>query len=104
YWQEQARAPDIDRAPVAARLKSLIALDKEFDTDFNKAFLKSLELALAPSTAKPGSVKALIDDLVNFSSDLRSMAQEEPEERYWRIVRRGFDAVPDLIGHLDDER
>jgi hypothetical protein len=85
-------------------LKDLIQQDKELDTKVNRRLLKSLDLALVPSKAKPGSIKELIDDLVNYEADTRTMRVPEPEERYWRIARLGFDAVPDLIEHLDDDR
>jgi hypothetical protein len=104
YWEGRIAKPKIDRAPVARRLKDLMARDKKLDDPGHRALVKSLELALIPSKAKPGSVEALIDDLVDFESDTGVMHGQEPEERYWRIARLGFDAVPELIKHLDDER
>jgi hypothetical protein len=104
YWELQLTRPKSDRGPVAKRLKDLIQQDKELDTEVNRRLLKSLELALVPSKAKPGSIKALIDDLVNYEADTGTMRSPEPEERFWRIARLGFDAVPDLIEHLDDDR
>jgi hypothetical protein len=100
FWESHLTAPEIDRAPVGKRLKELIRQDKELDTEPNRALLKSLDLALVPSKAKPGSVKALIDDLVNYGADTGTIGVFEPEDRYWRIATLGFDAVPDLIEHL----
>ncbi|MBI1914162.1 MAG: hypothetical protein HYS12_05410 [Planctomycetes bacterium] len=104
YWEGKLTHPKIDRAPVAKRLKELIRVDNELDTPYNRALLKSLELALVPSKAKPGSVEALIDDLVNYSADTETIGVFEVEEHYWRIAKLGFDAVPTLIDHLDDDR
>jgi hypothetical protein len=104
YWEGHLTRPKIDRAPVARRLKELIRQDKKLDTKRNRALLKSLDLALVPSKAKRGSVKSLIDDLVDYGADAGSFGAFEPEERYWRIAKLGFDAVPDLIEHLDDDR
>jgi hypothetical protein len=103
YYEGLLTDPDIDRAPVARRLKDLMRLDKERDTDSNRRLIQSLELALVRSKARPGSVEALIDDLVNYSQEY-SVAMPYPEDRYWRIANRGFEAVPALIEHLDDDR
>ncbi len=96
--------PKIDRAPAAKQLKELMRRDKELDTEYHQALLKSLDLALVPGKGKPGTVEALIDDLVNYSADTGTIGVFEPEDRYWRIARLGFEAVPALIEHLDDER
>jgi hypothetical protein len=85
-------------------LNALIKQDKAFDNERNRALLKSLNLAVVPSKAKPGSIQALIDDLVDYSANTGTIGVFAPEERYWRIARLGFDAVPDLIEHLDDDR
>lgn len=108
YWIDQLGEPKSDRAPVAKRLKELIGKDKEFDTEYNQALLRSLDLALVPSKAKTGSIEALIDDLVDYGNDdsnEESMGYDfDPDDRYSRIAMLGFDAVPALIEHLDDDR
>jgi hypothetical protein len=104
YWVSQVTEPKIDRAPVARRLKELMREDRDLDDEYNRALLKSLELALVPSKARPGSVEALIDDLVDCDSDAGSGSALEPGDRYWRLARLGFDAVPSLLKHLDDDR
>ena len=70
----------------------------------NRALLKSLDLALVPSKAKPGSLEALIDDLVDYAANTGTLGSYPREDRYWRIAELGFDAVPALIDHLDDDR
>lgn len=104
YWERQLTQPGVDRAPVAKRLKELIRQDKEFDTNYNRSLLKSLDLALLPSKAKPGSVKAMIDDLVDYDADSGPSSQIDPGDRYERLVKLGFEAVPELIKHLNDDR
>ncbi len=104
YWKDQLTRPKVDRAPMAKRLKELIGRDKEFDAERNRALLRSLELALVPSKAKPGSVEALIDDLVDYTGYTRAPGRYGPEDRYWRLAELGFEAVPALIEHLDDDR
>jgi hypothetical protein len=104
YWEEQLTRPKVDRAPIARRLKELIGKDKELDSEVNRAMLKSLELALVPSKAKPGSIEALIDGLVDYTANTGTLGHFEPDDPYWRLAERGFEAVPALIEHLDDDR
>ncbi|WP_149109192.1 hypothetical protein [Limnoglobus roseus] len=106
YWVDQITVPKIDRTTVFKRLKGLIARDKDFDTEANRALLHSLELALVPSTSKPGSVEALIDDLVDDPTDTGSgfLSPHERSNAFAKIAVLGFDAVPTLIDHLDDDR
>lgn len=104
YWSGHVTKPEIDRAPVAKRLQELIRRDQALDTDLHRALLKSLELALVPSKAKPGSIQALIDDLVDYQSDTGTPRLFKPEDRYWRIAKLGFEVVPALIEHLEDDR
>jgi hypothetical protein len=103
YWCGHLTKPKIDRAPIAQRLRRLIRQDRRLDTRANRALLKSLELALAPSRAAPGSVEALIDALVDYDSNT-SFGFYQQADSYWHIARLGFEAVPALIEHLDDER
>jgi hypothetical protein len=104
YWESRLTEPRGDRAPVARRLRELMRRSERLDTEGHRDLLQSLESALAPSKAKPGSIEALIDDLVDYNADTGTFGPYEPEERYWRIARLGFEAVPALIEHLDDDR
>lgn len=99
YWVGQLSVPESDRRPAAWRLRTLLALDSSLGTESNKALMRSIDLCLAPRAAPPGSVEALVDDLVDsrYHSD-------SGDHRYWRVAERGFAAVPALIAHLDDER
>jgi hypothetical protein len=107
YWESQITKPRIDRAPVAMRLNQIIQLDQKLDTKETRALIKSLELALVPTKAKPGSVVALIDELVDSCDD----DDDREEYNLWRpnmglspLDRLGFEAVPALIEHIDDDR
>jgi hypothetical protein len=94
--------PDTDRAKIARRMKVLLAKEPRLNSDGNLALLKSLEAALVPSKAKPGTVERLIDDLTEMCSTGRR--HDEADPRYSRLAQKGFAAVPALIEHLDDER
>src|SRR5262249_28884772 len=88
--------------PTACRqMKALLADEKGLDTTENRALVKSLEAALAPSKSKPGSVEALIDDLVNAHYTQFGGERDAPT---LRLMDLGFDAVPALLEHLTDQR
>lgn len=105
YWTGPITQPKVDRTPAYRRLKRLLADDRELATEGNRALVHSLELALLPSEAKPGSVEALIDALVDDTTNTGGMTlRSRYSEAYARIAALGFDAVPTLLDHLDDDR
>lgn len=105
YWMEHLFQPKVDRNPIAKRLKYLIQQAEELNTKENRALLKSLDLALLPRKGKPGSIDALIDDMVDCCSNGQTtFAQLQSDDRYWKVAGLGFRAVPSLIEHLEDER
>lgn len=107
YWERQTQRPKIDRAPAARHLEQIIRLDKEHDTKRNRDFIRSLKLALVPSKAKPGSIEAMIDQLVdswNERADDDWVNLWEPDMRLSPLQKLGFEAVPTLIEYMGDER
>jgi hypothetical protein len=104
FRDRQLYQPDVDRSVVARAMKELIDSEDRLDTAGNRALLYALELALVPSTAKAGSVEAAIDALVDLSRFPGVGPGYPGDDRYVRIVRMGFDAVPALIDHLNDDR
>jgi len=105
YWGNQLIEPASDRKLIAKRMKSLLHTEPRLNKKHNRALLESLEAALVPSKAKPGTVEAMIDDLVEMCSQSRSLtAHDELAPKYLRLAELGFKAVPELIKHLDDNR
>lgn len=105
YWQYELTKPDTDWPTAARYMHHLMRSTKELSTPENLGLLRSLDLAMVPSKAKPGSIEALIDALVEVrSTDLSLDPDNKPDPRYLNLVEAGFDAVPDLIEHLDDDR
>jgi hypothetical protein len=104
YWTGRLSDPDSDRAVAARHLHALIVLVRELNTAENQLLLKSLDAALVPSKAKPGSLEALIDALVDVASCNVDFFSDEPDPRYLRLIEAGFEAVPVLSNHLDDIR
>ncbi len=102
YWQSQLCHPDTDWNKIAPRLRKLIALEPKLDDETNRLLMRSLTEALVPSNAMPGSIQAMIDDLIQCG-DTRVIYQGV-DARYLRLLEQGFAAVPELIEHLDDAR
>ncbi len=107
-WTQRILDPKSDRRPISAMLKWIMAHDNELATKQNKSLVHSLDLAMAKSQAKPGTTLALIDSLVDVTNtDTGSGFRTGVEARnssYWQLVRLGFDAVPALLEHLEDNR
>lgn len=108
YWDRRLTDATDDCWPTAARqMKALLAGEPELNTPEHRGLLKSLEAALVPSKAKPGSVESLIDDLVHAGGaglNYDPASGRPADERFVRVFDLGFDAVPALLGHLDDDR
>jgi hypothetical protein len=104
HWANELIKKDTDRAAIAKRMRALLADEPTLASRPNRALLRSLEAALAPQKAKPGSLEGLIDDLVDLAWDPQHGADRLGEAHYWRLVDQGFAAVPALIEHLDDDR
>jgi hypothetical protein len=99
HWHDQLSCG----APLSVIAKHLKQLLPYFGpvNETEVALLRSLELALVPSGAAPGSDDALIDELIE-EEGVSEMLLSSPA--YRAIARRGFAAVPALIAHLGDDR
>lgn len=106
HWANELVTPDTDRAAIAKRLKALVKAEPSLDTDSSKWLLRSLAATLKPSSAKHGSARALIDCLTELSSHSQALLGEDlaADSAAKKLIEMGFDAVPALIEHLDDER
>lgn len=105
YWGNQLIEPDSDRKLIAERMKSLINEESKLNIEYNRNIIESLEAALVPSEAKPGTIEALIDELVEMCTSTGAlMTQKDYDAKYLKLAELGFKAIPDLIEHLDDKR
>lgn len=119
YWFNESFKPDTDRAAVHSRLalavdefSALQPADQWRQGAFTK-LLATMKDSLKPSTAEPGSLKAMIDSLTEVSIDISN------REIWWEsaqhggdpipavlseLMLAGFEAVPILLDHLSDTR
>jgi len=104
HWGNELSKPHTDRNEIARRMRALLAAEPTLNIASNQTLLKSLDLALIPSKAKPGSVEALIDGLVESTDSDLGTRQDQVDSCYTKLAELGFGAVPALIEHLDDER
>jgi hypothetical protein len=102
YWTCEFMQPETDRGDVASVLKIILKRHKQAFGEDETAYLKSLELSLGPDKWKPGTIGALVDDLLDVNTF--ESAEYPPHPAYTKLARRGFDAVPTLIASIDDER
>jgi hypothetical protein len=108
HWKRRLHHdPDMPLATIAKRLKQIPPHELISDEE-RKKLLDSLDLALKPRNSPPGSVDALIDALIETrgrqSIDLRVADGVRADPRYRAVLRKGLDAVPALISHLNDQR
>jgi hypothetical protein len=106
FWKLSLTTRGTDRREALKRLKALAVEDEELQTPDAQKMLRSLELTVAPRKSKPGTVESLIDDLTEYwDAPNWSFFPISPEpSSYWKLVELGFDAVPNLIEHIGDER
>jgi hypothetical protein len=107
YWLSELRKPGTDRKGIARVLKVVAKgrVGKEAAED--ERILDGLARSLVPGKGKPGTVEAVIDDLVEVTHTDRSELfprADKMHPAYAKAARLGFDAVPALIAHLEDGR
>lgn len=101
-WSLKLRHWDTDWKKASECMHILIA-EPFLNTREHQELLCSLDKALVPSKATPGTVEAMIDDLI-AAPDLLDFYSGRPDSKYVRVLRHGMAGVPTLLGHLDDDR
>jgi hypothetical protein len=106
HWEIQHTETDTDLRLIVRHMRTILAAEQmQGEKEKNRELLRSLELSLKPSRAIPGSDEALIDELVNVRNEhLQFVLDRAIDSAYLRLLDRGFQAVPALIEHMDDER
>ena len=110
YWETKLLERKVDRSKILSLLKPLLTADPALATPEHFRLIASLELALAPKQSKPGTTRALIDDLVESSggwnpdSGISVSEMRIETSSYVKIANLGFEAVPELSRHLYDDR
>ena len=107
YWGNELTRPKSDRAAIASRMKALITEHHGLDTPGNRNLLERLALAIAKASPSGSPVENLVDGLVETANPEPS---DKPEDRdqlpseMAKVLGLGFEAVPVLIQHIEDQR
>ncbi len=113
YWEDQLTDRTRGRKIVVQYLKMLVEEDESPLTARRGYILSGAEATIEPRRSKPGSAESLIDDLTDYWKDYSERNRWNRaagsrnfagQEAYWKLVDLGFDAVPALIEHLNDDR
>jgi hypothetical protein len=105
HWGNKLTQKGADRAPLYGRMKNLVEREPTLSTPDRRALLESLSAALEPMRASAGTPERLIDDLVELDVLYfgRQGAVGAPAPIV-ELAKRGWDAMPALLAHLDDRR
>jgi hypothetical protein len=105
FWYSQLlHGRGLVRKDALRRLRQLDAEGADQHYALTDRELKQWEATVNPPRSKPGSVEALIDDLTEYYESGLGGPPPPYRDPYWKLAARGFEAVPALIEHLDDER
>lgn len=107
YWTGEFQNHDADRAKVARRLQGLVNDNPELFGRPEQDLLRCLKLSLTVGEAKPGTIDARIDELIEVSGTSGQWSHPgsfECDKRVDDLVRIGFEAVPTLLAHFEDDR
>jgi hypothetical protein len=94
--------PATNRRNIAGKMKQLLEAESCLHSLENHCLLRSLEAALVASTARPGSIERLIDDLTEACNN--AWGPDDFDAATTKLGRKGFVAVPTLLEHFDDDR
>jgi hypothetical protein len=107
YWLGELQKPATDRAKIARLLKIVSEHRVGPFAKYDGRILDAIDRSLLPGKGTPGTVEALIDALIDVTDTdqtRRFGGGQDVSPAYMKVARLGFDAVPALIAHLDDER
>ena len=109
HWVNESLIPGSDRRKAAAGIEKALKEFPSVSTEWSRGVLKSLRATLDPKYVREGENEALVEALLQCSMDGKQLESPDPGEEkkiepLIAIVEKGFDMVPTLIGHLEDER
>ena len=106
YWLRAFYDGTADRSKVARRMTAAMNAAPDSFGKGGKTWLRQLNLSLRPSKALPGSVAGYLDEFIELSYwEIFSYCREpEKAPQIATVISKGFDAVPALLEHLNDQR
>jgi hypothetical protein len=104
HFANELTEPTSDWRSIATRFEASLAIGAPArKTDFGP-FLRSLHATLDAPRAPAGSIEAKIDALCEMGGETRQFRRLDETSAFTQLVELGFDAVPALIEHIEDER
>lgn len=105
HWGNQLADETSDRSVALRRMSELIRLEPGLNTPARRALVDSLAAAIKPRRAARGSDEDLVDQLVELNALYfdRQPAVGLPTPLA-ELAKRGWEAMPTLLAHLDDRR
>jgi hypothetical protein len=105
HWGNQLTRPGTDRKVIYGRMKELIEREPTLSTPDRRELLQSLSASLEPSQAAVGTPDHLIDQLADddalYFGRRGAVGTQGP---IVELAKRGWEAMPVLLAHLDDRR
>jgi hypothetical protein len=103
HFANELAEPGSDWRSIVSRFEASVAMGPPALGDLG-SFVRSIRATIEHRPAAPGSVEAKIDALCEMGGTIRGFGSAHEPPAFLRIVELGFDAVPALLAHLDDER
>ncbi len=104
HWANELVRPGTNRTDIARRMEALISQEPSLQSPSANEFLRLVRATSSRTDASSDSIERAIDALIDMSNQIRPDGEMSIDPRYLKVVELGFDAVPQLIRHLDDDR
>ncbi len=104
HWLNEIGRIGSDWREIVSRMDHLLEAEPQIANQGRRAVVGSIHAALQPRTSTPGTPESLIDDLVDLARQSWPYQMYPADKAFAQLKELGFEAVPALIAHLDDER
>ena len=112
YWIDAFVYKGADRVKVANHLSLLLRVLPDYSDEYSTGFIAALKRPVKLAHISGDKAERLLDRLVvcepsDLEEDAKNSVAPSPyyySEYYKELWKLGFDAVPTLIKHLDDDR
>jgi hypothetical protein len=105
HWLNELMKPESDWAHIHGEMQKITTTFPELNAGLREKIMVSLAAAVKPRQAPVGDIEVAIDELARSSDEAHAPAHVGRRiAAYEKILLFGFEAVPALIEHLEDDR